>query len=189
MSLHAMKNREWAAMPRWARDEICEYLASAAPPVIFAAVEQSILKPATEQEFHVVLARMAEGLGNIAMKRKFSWTRPGSFPPLFLGITHESALRGDVDLLFHVPVYAHDCDECSYLGRIAEKACLDDDDFPAVQDAYLCNKAGYSSIVIRHGDNGPDYESMPEQFVGQGSHPRFQAALGRLRMIRYRRWH
>lgn len=52
--------------------------------------------------------------------------------------------------------YAHDCDECVFLGRYGE------------YDLYYCEQKGLegcSTVIARYGNDGPEYKSGLE-FVG-----------------------
>lgn len=43
------------------------------------------------------------------------------------------------------PLWTHDCKQCRFLGRVL------------LADAYICK----SSVILRDGDDGPDYRSWP----------------------------
>ena len=47
------------------------------------------------------------------------------------------------------PQYAHDCERCTFLGRIDEG------------DVWHCPNDGGGSIIVRFGDDGPEYSSFP----------------------------
>jgi hypothetical protein len=47
------------------------------------------------------------------------------------------------------PLFVHDCDSCLFLGNPHKKE----------YDIYFCPQCDGGSIVIRHGDEGPDYYS------------------------------
>lgn len=47
------------------------------------------------------------------------------------------------------PQFTHDCDKCTFIGIIDGK------------DAYVC----VSSVVLRRGNEGPDYDSIPIEMV------------------------
>lgn len=49
------------------------------------------------------------------------------------------------------PRYVHDCEDCKFLGQIG------------VDDAYFCPRE--HSIVLRDGDDGPEYASFPTGIV------------------------
>lgn len=56
---------------------------------------------------------------------------------------------------FFIPLYLHDCDACTYLGRHEQ----DGGKF----DLYTCTVHTITprTVVARYGDEGPDYISMP----------------------------
>jgi len=47
------------------------------------------------------------------------------------------------------PIFLHDCDSCLFLGNPHDKQ----------YDVYFCPNCDGGSIVIRHGNDGPDYYS------------------------------
>lgn len=44
-----------------------------------------------------------------------------------------------------LPRYDHDCDHCRFVGHLGDVDC------------YTCGE----SVIMRYGNDGPDYESMP----------------------------
>lgn len=48
-----------------------------------------------------------------------------------------------------VPLFTHDCDECTFLGISGEK------------DLYHCMQGGelFPTLIVRHGNEGPEYMS------------------------------
>ena len=50
-----------------------------------------------------------------------------------------------------VPHFAHDCDQCKYLGRLNG------------EDLYYCE--GHDEFIRRFGDDGPDYGAMPADAI------------------------
>src|SRR5688572_30134387 len=59
-----------------------------------------------------------------------------------------------------MPTFTHDCDDCRFLGTIKVKSFR----FPKKEstiDSYHCPLCDGGTIVLRYGNNGPDYASMP----------------------------
>ena len=54
------------------------------------------------------------------------------------------------------PRYKHDCNACVFIATVYEGG--------EFQDAYVCTGRD-SSVVLRHGDDGPDYSSWPAAMV------------------------
>jgi len=53
------------------------------------------------------------------------------------------------------PHFAHDCGECLFLDTIIAGGDLR---IPS-GDAYVCPQMGYPTIVVRYGNEGPEYVS------------------------------
>ncbi len=63
------------------------------------------------------------------------------------------------------PIYAHDCDNCTYLDTIE------------YLDLYFCPQGGMPTILARYGNNGQDYSSglMRRPYAGhKGTEIRFK---------------
>lgn len=62
------------------------------------------------------------------------------------------------------PRYEHDCERCRFLGTVAAPNRGAD----GVADLYVCVDVGQTmgpSVVVRYSDDGPDYSSIPRQFI------------------------
>lgn len=53
--------------------------------------------------------------------------------------------------------FKHDCDACIYLGSFEHET--------GKQDTYFCHNRYGGSIICRHGNEGPDYGSMPVDVI------------------------
>lgn len=65
-------------------------------------------------------------------------------------------------------IYAHDCDRCVSLGTIHMHG--------KAVDLYVCAKAGWESIIARHGNEPPEYTSAPVSVV-RSINPEHEPAL------------
>lgn len=48
------------------------------------------------------------------------------------------------------PIYQHNCDKCQFMPWPFRRF-----------DVYLCPQQGNPALILRYGDDGPDYESVP----------------------------
>lgn len=73
----------------------------------------------------------------------------------------------------HSPLHTHDCETCVLLGT-TPRAGVD-------QDVYFCgDQSPEGSIVIRYGDDGPDYGSFPlgtARVLAEGTTGQWSAAV------------
>lgn len=65
----------------------------------------------------------------------------------------------------HVPVYAHNCDYCKYLGPYGYTALFVDGPREITVDLYACPPLGdglpdYTSMIARFSDEVPGYSSL-----------------------------
>lgn len=56
------------------------------------------------------------------------------------------------------PRYKHDCDACRYAGNWEG------------QDLYYCPNCDGGTVVLRYGDDGPDYASLPLDLARKTGH-------------------
>ena len=106
-----MTNTEWAALPRAMRDKRARLFYEMASGIVSAQARQFLLnRPARSREAAVFLANCREslrvGIGHFG----------DHAPPMFLAVDMREPSKPDI--LLQVPLYAHDCDECRYLGSI-----------------------------------------------------------------------
>lgn len=66
-----------------------------------------------------------------------------------------------------MPIHQHDCDKCKFI----RSTILDSETNAPVDIYHSCQ----GSLLVRFGDDGPDYESMPLAMV----HPRSDSLLGK----------
>lgn len=62
------------------------------------------------------------------------------------------------------PQYVHDCSACHYLGRILSPEGTEE------WDVYFCGKSEDGSVILRHGNDGPQYASMPSDLILSPAH-------------------
>lgn len=67
--------------------------------------------------------------------------------------------------------YEHDCNRCAFLGQHRQ------------YDVYVCRQGGWPTVVLRHGDDGPDYHSGAH-LVDDLPGPMAQAAAELMREMR-----
>ena len=61
-------------------------------------------------------------------------------------------------LVTDLPRFEHDCDACWLVGSVTYAGVIaGQDETPC--DVYVCPQGGMPTVVIRHGDDGPDYWS------------------------------
>jgi hypothetical protein len=225
-----MTNTEWARWPKAMREREAKLFYERAEGIVAEQSRQFLMKrPARSVTAHVFLANCWQAL-HAGIEQAGH-----PFPPVVLAVDLGEPNLGQV--LFQVPLHAHDCDECKYLGQIAVLTSLDIDPeldvvavlveheamrvqlerlsnattsggtsagieadvaedllekvkrrVPDPADAYVCRKAGYDSLILRHSDEPSDYSTLPiglhpdDDF--NGAHPAFQMAIGRLGMVR-----
>jgi hypothetical protein len=58
------------------------------------------------------------------------------------------------------PKWKHDCHKCSYLGSTFLQRDL--------LDWYTCGTGYNKTVIARHGDDGPEYWSLPVDVMRQG---------------------
>lgn len=58
--------------------------------------------------------------------------------------------------------YEHDCESCTFLGKDIEA------DSGTLVDMYFCSQNDLPSIVMRYGDEGSEYMSVPIQIINKG---------------------
>lgn len=87
------------------------------------------------------------------------------------------------------PFYTHDCDKCHFLGNFTYNAPLWNNTTELMQfDLYRCatTSLGKHTIIARHGDDGPEYASMPDKLIeenlipavnNRGEHSTYSQAL------------
>jgi hypothetical protein len=80
-----------------------------------------------------------------------------------------------------LPIYKHDCSVCVYLGHFTAQMPWREQH--ETWDLYTCDKAGYRTFIYRHGNDGPEYGSVPEMVVRelQGPHPALFECVRRAR--------
>ena len=59
------------------------------------------------------------------------------------------------------PKWQHDCNKCKYLGSMVVTG--------DTLDWYTCGSDFQQTVIARHGDDGPDYWSMPVDIMRSGS--------------------
>ena len=85
---------------------------------------------------------------------------------------HRSAVLAAADLPLGVtmkPRYQHDCDQCTYYGRMSQ------------YDVYVCERAyrhqlEQTSVILRHGDEEHQYLYMPMRMLVRGLIEPYEAA-------------
>ena len=74
------------------------------------------------------------------------------------------------------PQHEHDCDECRFVSVALLPHSSDIRDY---QDIYLCNKAGYTTVIVRYGP-GPDYTTVMLMGLAHSSNPLWSAVYKEL---------
>jgi len=54
------------------------------------------------------------------------------------------------------PKFTHDCSKCFFLGNDLYQS-----NYSIIADLYYCGNEKGGSVIVRYGDDGPDYESGP----------------------------
>lgn len=58
------------------------------------------------------------------------------------------------------PKWKHDCAKCRYLGSTLFTS--------EVKDWYVCGDEAHKTVIARHGDDGPEYWSVPTEVLAYG---------------------
>jgi len=175
---------EWAARSLEQRERIQKVFRSQTEIVWPLVAHSYISRIMTEATCHSMRARLRQNINEIAIDASEllgeAGLSDGLLPPLFLGVKPAQELC-EVGVVFSIPRFAHDCDECKFLGQIDIRSPVNLS--PGVVDAYFCDKAGYRTLILRSSDDPPDYETMPIGIAGvyeQASNPWWDTAILRM---------
>lgn len=159
-----LTNTEWCAKDRRQKIACAERVEDAARRWHSMYAHRWLRGPATRETSREIGCSLRRFLS--AQADTWHW----ALPPLFVGAeVSDCALR----IILEAPIFAHDCDECLFLGRVDGG------------DAYVCDKQGYRTLLLRDGDSPHEYQSYPIGMLRSSPIPHpWGAALDRVPFVR-----